>query len=367
MYENQSYDTILARMLARVPNDMDRRESSIIYQALAPAALELAQMYSGLNEVVNETFADTASRFYLLKRGKERGLYPNPATYAIVKAEIDAKIPLGFRLSCNNINYTMTASLTSESGLFLYELTCEIPGDIGNQSYGDLIPLDNTVPITSAKILEIIIHGEEAETTDDFRIRYFADITSQAFGGNRADYLNYMRSLPDVGGSRIYPVWNGGGSVKIVFIDSTFNIPSAGLVAAVQQQIDPIESAGKGSGLAPIGHTVTIEAATEEIINISVNCIFMHGYTWDDVRAEITNIVQDYLSELNKDWGDSEGDEDNDREGIIIRMSQIERRILDIVGIADVTGTKINGGAQNYQASHNSIVKLGGIQYETSS
>nr|DAY51578.1 MAG TPA: Baseplate J like protein [Caudoviricetes sp.] len=367
MYENQTYDTILARMLSRVPNDMDRRESSVIYQALAPAALELAQMYSGLNEVLNETFADTASRFYLLKRGKERGLYPNPATYAVVRAEIDAEIPSGFRLACNNINYTMTSSLSSEDSHFLYELTCETPGEIGNQSYGDLIPLDRTVSITSARILEIIIHGEEAETTEDFRIRYFADITNQAFGGNRADYLNYMRSLPDVGGSRIYPVWNGGGSVKIVFTDSTFNVPNAGLVAAVQQQIDPIENAGRGSGLAPIGHTVTVEAATEETINISVDCLFMHGYTWDDVKVEISQIVQEYLSELNRAWGDSGGDEDNDRTGIIVRVSQIERRILDVAGIADVTSTKINGGSQNHQISDNSIVKLGGVQYETSS
>ena len=39
------YDTILQRMLDTVPTQIDKREGSIIYDALGPAAAELAQMY----------------------------------------------------------------------------------------------------------------------------------------------------------------------------------------------------------------------------------------------------------------------------------------------------------------------------------
>ena len=39
-----TYEEILQRMLGRVPNTIDKREGSLIYTALAPAAAELIQM-----------------------------------------------------------------------------------------------------------------------------------------------------------------------------------------------------------------------------------------------------------------------------------------------------------------------------------
>lgn len=44
MYEEVTYEEILERMLERVPDDMDKREGSLIYDALAPAAIELQIM-----------------------------------------------------------------------------------------------------------------------------------------------------------------------------------------------------------------------------------------------------------------------------------------------------------------------------------
>ena len=58
-YEDMEYEVILDRMIDRVaeqyPN-LDTREGSIIYNALAPAALELAIMYVELDNVLNESF-----------------------------------------------------------------------------------------------------------------------------------------------------------------------------------------------------------------------------------------------------------------------------------------------------------------------
>ena len=45
MYENITYESILQRMLDRIPDDMDKREGAVIYDALAPAAVELQLMY----------------------------------------------------------------------------------------------------------------------------------------------------------------------------------------------------------------------------------------------------------------------------------------------------------------------------------
>lgn len=53
MYENQTFDTIIQRMLNNVDDDIDKREGSVIYTALAPIALELETYYEALDEGVD--------------------------------------------------------------------------------------------------------------------------------------------------------------------------------------------------------------------------------------------------------------------------------------------------------------------------
>ena len=40
MFEVMTYEKIMERMLARVPNSLDKREGSVMLDALAPAAKE---------------------------------------------------------------------------------------------------------------------------------------------------------------------------------------------------------------------------------------------------------------------------------------------------------------------------------------
>ena len=49
MYEDRTYENILQEMLDRVTEDVDKREGSVIYDALAPAAYFLADQYFQLN------------------------------------------------------------------------------------------------------------------------------------------------------------------------------------------------------------------------------------------------------------------------------------------------------------------------------
>ena len=47
--DNNTFENILKRMLDKVPDILDKRQGSIIYDALAPAAAELAQCYISLD------------------------------------------------------------------------------------------------------------------------------------------------------------------------------------------------------------------------------------------------------------------------------------------------------------------------------
>ncbi|GHU85637.1 baseplate assembly protein [Clostridia bacterium] len=338
MYEQITYEELLKRMLAKVVElypDVDTREGSIIYTALAPAAVELKNMYIWLDVVLNETFADTASRLYLIRRAAERGVNVESATYAIRQGEFNMDVPIGSRFSLNKLNYIVTDKIST--GIF--KLRCEMAGSIGNSEFGVLIPIEYIEGLTTAALTAILIPGDDEEETEHLRQRYFDSLESQAFGGNIADYKEKVRALDGVGGVKVYPIWNGSGTVKLVIVDSTYSKPSDILVDAVQTTIDPTQNQGEGLGIAPIGHVVTVIGVEETVINITTTLTYVPGWDWDKVKDSVYMAVDSYLLELSKSW--------EAEEYLVVRISQIDNRILDLDGILDITDTKINGQESN--------------------
>lgn len=335
MYESITYEVILQRMLDRVSDQMDKREGSIIYDALAPAAVELQLMYIELDVMLNESFGDTATRDFLIKRAAERGLSPKAATYAVLKGEFNIDVSVGSRFSCSDLNYVVIEKILT--GVF--KLRCEIIGVVGNKNFGDLIPIDYIEGLETASLTELLIPGEDEEETEKFRTRYFNSFDSQAFGGNVADYTEKTDTLPGVGGCKVYPVWNGGGTVKLVILDSQFQTPSVDLIAEVQEAIDPVGHGGDGLGLAPIGHIVTVVGAENVTINIVSTITYTAGYDFDSSIGAIRSSIDGYFDELRKDW--------ESEESIIVRISQIETRLLGLPEILDIQDTTINASNRN--------------------
>ena len=71
MFEEFDSEAILESMLEEVDDNLDKREGSIIYDALAPTAMLQEETYAGLGMVLDEVFADTASYYFLIKRAAD--------------------------------------------------------------------------------------------------------------------------------------------------------------------------------------------------------------------------------------------------------------------------------------------------------
>ena len=83
--EQYTFEYLMEQALSRVPDTIDKREGSIIYDALAPACYELAEYYMNLRKILIDTYALTASGEYLDLRVAEQGLTRYAATYATKK------------------------------------------------------------------------------------------------------------------------------------------------------------------------------------------------------------------------------------------------------------------------------------------
>lgn len=354
MFESITYEGILQRMLDRVPDTVDKREGSVIYDALAPAAIELQNMYINLDGVLNESFADTASLPYLIRRAAERGITQYPATYAVIKAVAtpsNIEISTGSRFSLNASNYIVMEKIADGE----YKMICETAGVIGNNYSGDLIPIDYIEGLQTIEITEVLIPGEDEEDVESLRERYFNSFDSQAFGGNIADYKEKINAINGVGGVKIYRATSVGGAIRAVIIDSTYSKPSSDLVDEVQETIDPINNQGEGVGLAPIGHIVTIEGCGAISVDVQTSLEFKDGWTWEAVKTYVESAIDDYLKELSSEW------EENGKDGLIVRINQLESRLLNIEGVRDISGTLLNGNATNLSIDKDSIPVRGTV------
>lgn len=357
MYEAETQELILTRMLSRVGSKYDKREGSIIYDSTAPASVEFQNFFIELDTVLSEVFADTASREYLIKRCRERGIEPKPASYAVVKGSFvpaTLEVPVGTRFSHEDYNYVVIKKV--EDGI--YNLQCETIGSEVNGITGQLIPIDYVQGLTSAEIVEVSILGEDEEDIETLRARYFASLQAEAFGGNRIDYKNKILSIQGVGGVKIYSGadWNGGGTVKAVIIDSDKGVPTFELVNEVQTKIDPEANSGEGVGIAPIGHFVTVVGAYDTVINIECDLTYADGHSWSTLKTKIEEAVDTYFKSLNTNW------QSTDR--ITVILARLESYILQVDGLVDIQNTKLNGKEENLVVDRDSLVSRGTINGE---
>lgn len=353
MYEDLTYEMILQRMLDRVPSNVDKREGSVIWDALAPAAAELKLMYIEFDWIMDNSFADTARREFLIRRAAERGIAPDPATYAVLKGSF---APAGinalgkrFRIPNRNIHYTAMKLISAG----VYEVKCEMVGIEGNHYLGALVPVDYIDGLQAAELTDILIPAQDEEETEHLRQRYFDSFNDKAFGGNVKDYLNKTNSIAGVGSTKVTPIWNGGGTVKLTILDAQYNKASQTLIDFVQTEIDPPQNNGEGVGLAPIGHVVTVDTVADVTVDIQTSITLDSYASWASVEPQVINGVQEYLLEQRTSWANEEY--------LVVRVSQIETRILSVHGILDVTNTQINGSTNNLMLDKFEVPVFGGI------
>jgi len=361
--EQYTFEYLLASALARVPDTIDKREGSIIYDALAPACYELSEYYMRLRKLLQDTYAETANEEYLDLRVAEQGITRFEASYAVKKGTFTNSsgnpmvIEIGSRFSTISdtkaINYTVTAPYEIDGSAVpeSYQLTCEVLGTEGNGYVGNLIPISYIQGLAEAIMTDIIIPARDVETDEDLRARYFLALNNKPFGGNIAQYDEELKNIEGVGEAQIYPVWDGGGTVKCSVIDSEFNPITTDFINFIQNVIDPTPE-GTGLGLAPIGHIVTITTPSELTINIATNLTLMAGYTKAQVETQITEALEAYLLSLRKEWGI--GDDFN-QYVLGVYISRINAAILNVQGVSNVTGTTINSMATDLMLEQTAV------------
>lgn len=354
--DDNSYEKILDRALNNdILNNMDKREGSIIYDALAPLCLELAECYAKMDILEAQTYLMTATGTNLDKRAYDYGISRKSATYALrtasfkkYKTDSDGNVVVdedGNKILVDmEIDEGQRFVVPNDSTTFIYTgksdgydiLKCEQLGSKGNSHVGIVLPLTPVLGLIEARILSTYIPAEDEETDDELRERTRQHINYQPYGGNIADYIETVNAIDGVGQTKVFPAWQYNGSVLLSVVSPQFDPISVEFAQLLKEEIDPTESTGKGVGIAPIGHFVTVTTPTKKYVNVTLSLEIIVDTDEGELYEQVVSIIDDYLLSVRQEFK-------QDKRLAVYRSRIIERLQNKCASIISIRSCLLNG------------------------
>src|SRR5690606_6834684 len=178
----------------------------------------------------------------------------------------------------------------NEQGEVTVSAVCTEAGTIGNVPAGTIVLMVEPVQgVTSVTNPEPFTGGTNIEEDDAFRERILDVWRLPATSGNKVHYKLWAREVPGVGDAKVFPLWNGPGTVKVVIIDGNKRAANLELLDAVTTHIEEMR---------PIGAEVTVASAAEKQINIAADVTLAGGYTIVQVQQLYQEAVVSFFREI---------------------------------------------------------------------
>lgn len=353
MFSDKTYDKILEEALSNAPADVDTRQGSIYYDAVAGQCMIIARMYAEMSELSEYLSLDNCYGKILDSKAYEHGISRIEATKSEYVFVYEGTAPaVGSRFFDNGVFF----EIVEKDNCLL--LRAEEAGSVEEKvNVGDIVVPVNTISgLTKATVGEVVLVGVDEEDDDSLRQRLIEKITMPSQNSNKRQFKTWCESISGVGHARVLPLENGPNTVVAILIGADGRGAEQSTVDEVQHQIDPIDSQGLGEGLANIGCVFTAKAATEKLINVSVAIALAKEKSTKSAETEIEEKLKDYFKELALD---------NKSDTAIVRLTSIGNILLNCDSIIDYSNLTIDNDTANITVSESEVPTLGTLTVST--
>lgn len=341
-------------MLANISDDYEKSIGFLTSDLVKTNSIELAKVYLAIQELINKVNVDNLhgeelARYVLQRKGiKRRQATKSKAMLTITG---NTTVNKGDLFStANNIKFESieTKEIIATGTI---EVICTQFGSVGMVGANSITLMPITIAgVTNVTNLSPSYDGFEAENDESLRSRYYETLQIPATSGNIYHYKKWAKNVVGIGDVKVFPLWNGDNTVKILVIDSNMQPASTDLVEQVQVYIDPkgLDNStwGTGRGQAPIGAYCTIASALGKEINIDVHIIVENGYANEEIISNIENKVSEYLKEIA--FKES-----------YVSYAKIGSLILSTEGVADYSNLQLNQTTGNVTVADEEVAILG--------
>lgn len=338
-------DELRAQMLSRISADYDKSEGEFFYDAIDPVAIELEKSYEAQGGILDNAFVGTAAGEYLDRKCAELGIVRRAATKSTGQVEITgaqgAAIPKGALVATELVSFVIAEEKTiGAGGAVSVQVECTEYGSIGNVPASTIKYFPVTLEgLTAATNPAPFVNGFDAETDESMRERYKLKATAPATSGNKAHYELWAKEVTGVGGAKVFPLWDGAGTVKIIICNANKRAADGELIGQVEAHIEKER---------PIGASVTIESASEKAISITATIVLAHGVDIGQVKTALEDALTNYF--MDAAFVDS-----------YISYAKIGSILYDVYGVADYSALKVNGGTGNVMLTETEMPALGTV------
>nr|WP_202890777.1 baseplate J/gp47 family protein [Brevibacillus brevis] len=335
-------------MLDASPSDIDKRPGSVTYDLTGPTAVEAEAIYVELDTFSDKAFPDTAYDEWLDRTAASVNVTRRPAVKAtglVTFAGTEGTpIPKGSEVSTDGnapIYFVTTADATISNGTALVAVEAKEAGASGNIGPGAIkLTTGNITGITSVTNIAEFDGGVDRESDDSLRKQYFERVQRPITSGNPNHFRKWALEVVGVRDVRVYPVWNGPLTVKVVILADD-GVPSQTLIDATKAHIETER---------PIGADVTVIGAIDFGIDVAATLYLTSGADINAVQTAIVAEINEYFRELA--FSDP-----------VVRVSAIQRILLDNESIRDYANLTLNGGTGNIEIVGDAIPVLRTVNF----
>lgn len=375
----QSADEIHERMLAVLPQDIDKSENSIPWDFTRPSALEKAEFVEfELNETIKLMFPQWAYGNWLDYHGEIRNVYRKSANRAMghlsVTGVLGTVIPQDFVFATaaglsSSVLFTTLEAVTldgevDEKNLVTVLLEVEaVEGGVSGNVASEVIKL-MAVPLSGVSYVsnwESFTGGTEIESDDDFRERILEAIAlGSSFTGCNSDYIRWAKEVSGVGYVVVNPEWDDptmpdqfryvdsrgisrcAGAVRLIIADENGTPANEQILENVYEYIMGKDDTDLGR-LAPIGAHLTVIAPEGFYIDVNATLVLSEGENLETVRQRILLNLSNYWVEVATEAQVAEA-------GLAyLRYVKVGAAIAQTDGVEDYYNLLVNGGSGNLQ------------------
>ncbi|NFI05988.1 baseplate J/gp47 family protein [Clostridium botulinum] len=331
--------------------DVDISKKSLVYNSLMPCCYELSYQSMMLDEATKMVFANSAleNKYseHLERRCLEQGVTRKLFTIAFgiikVVGKKKAKLPKGALVSTKlgRTYFTNEDLILDDNGIGFVGITASEKGSKYNVDVGEICCLPVKYEgIFSVLNEEKINNGYDQESDEDLYNRYLLKVQTPATSGNDYHYKQWCLETEGCGSAKVYPLWNGNGTVKCVISNSNKRAASKELIDKVKEHIEKNR---------PIGADVTVVSVEELFLNISASLIYnSKEITLEKIKENIKNSIEEYLKKVALSVS-------------YISIAKIGALILSSDGIEDYNNLIINNSTNNITVNDNQIAVLGEV------
>ncbi len=355
-------DTIHARMLSKAPSDISTMEGDFFWSITRPVAEEEYKHRQLMMAFIKLVYLGTSYDGYLDLIGAAIGVIRKDATKTKDTIKIkgvsgtviqNGKIASTVSTEDNrSIEFQFLESKTiDDTAIVEIQVECTEAGTVGNVKANTITIL--TTPINGVQSIandHDFISGTDVESNDDYKKRILEKMQKPETSANKAQYKNWAKEVPGVGDAKVFPLWNGNGTVKVVIINANKKAADSELVQKVKDYIDP-EPEGKGEGQAPIGAVCTVVSAAEKAMNITASVVLASGYTLQQAQDNFNTVFEKYLNDLA--FNDT-----------YVSYAKVGGILLSAGGIVDYSNLTLNNGTANIPLNDEEIPVVGTVDLQ---